>query len=65
MCVTGEKGHLLISSMGAGNFFVMGLEQRNQNDIMIESDSFHQFSFAEILCIFLILIEYSQLIKNA
>ena len=37
MCVTGEKGHLLISSMGAGNFFVMGLEQRNQNDIMIEA----------------------------
>lgn len=37
MCVTGEKHHLLISSMGDGNFFVMGLEQRNQNDMMMEA----------------------------
>lgn len=38
--MTGEKGHLLISSLGAGNFFVMGLgkgEERNQNHIMMEA----------------------------
>lgn len=28
---------MLISSMGDGNFLVMGLNQRNQNDIMIEA----------------------------
>lgn len=37
MCVTGEKGNLLIASMGDGNFFVMGLDQRNQNHIMMDA----------------------------
>lgn len=37
MCMTGEKGHLLISSLGDGNFFVMGLEERNQNHIMMDA----------------------------
>lgn len=37
MCVTGEKGHLLISSLGDGNFFVMGLDQRNQTHIINEA----------------------------
>lgn len=29
LCVTGEKKDVLISAMGDGNFFVMGLGQRN------------------------------------
>lgn len=33
MKLTGEKMNLLISALGEGNFFVMGLDQRNQNDI--------------------------------
>ena len=34
MRVTGEKLNILIAAIGQGNFIVMGLDQRNQNDII-------------------------------
>lgn len=34
MRVTGEKMNILIAGIGEGNFMVMGLDQRNQNDII-------------------------------
>ena len=34
MRLTGQKKNLLISSLGAGNLIIMGLEQRNQHDII-------------------------------
>ena len=34
MRVTGEKKNVLISSMGDGDLYVVGLDQRNQNDII-------------------------------
>jgi len=34
MRITGEKKDLLISSLGEGNFLVLGLTMRNQNDII-------------------------------
>mmetsp|Transcript_5190 Transcript_5190/g.8015 ORF Transcript_5190/g.8015 Transcript_5190/m.8015 type:complete len:128 (+) Transcript_5190:1-384(+) len=34
MRLTGEKMNLLISALGQGNFIVMGLDQRNQHDII-------------------------------
>ena len=33
MAVTGERGDLLISGLGEGNFIVFGLNQKNQLDI--------------------------------
>jgi len=34
MRMTGEKNNVLISSMGDGDLYVVGLDQRNQNDII-------------------------------
>ena len=34
MRLTGQKKNLLISALGAGNYIVLGLEQRNQHDII-------------------------------
>lgn len=34
MSMTGEKDDLLISALGNGNFLVLGLDQKNQNDII-------------------------------
>jgi hypothetical protein len=34
MRITGEKKDLLISSLGDGDFLVLGLQDRNQNDII-------------------------------
>lgn len=34
MRITGEKMNILIASLGQGNFIVLGLDQRNQNDII-------------------------------
>jgi len=34
MRLTGEKMNLLISALGEGSFIVLGLDQRNQNDII-------------------------------
>ena len=34
MRLTGQKKNLCISSLGAGNYIVLGLEQRNQHDII-------------------------------
>lgn len=34
MTITGEKGDLLISALGEGNFMVFGLKDNNQHDII-------------------------------
>jgi hypothetical protein len=34
MRITGNKLNLIISSLGDGNFIVLGTENRNQNDII-------------------------------
>ena len=33
MAITGEKGNMLIASLGEGNFIVYGLDEKNQLDI--------------------------------
>lgn len=37
MRITGNKLNLIISSLGEGNFIVLGTENRNQNDIIHEA----------------------------
>jgi WD40 repeat protein len=37
MCVTGEKMNFLVSSLGDGSFFVMGLDERSQCHIYPEA----------------------------
>lgn len=46
MRISGEKGDLLVSSLGEGNFMVLGLEQKNQHDII---EGAHDVKIAQII----------------
>ena len=37
MAVTGEKGDMLVASLGEGNLIVFGMELKNQIDIIQEA----------------------------